>query len=324
MKFDVICFGSAFVDVFLKSEEFKTVRSPRVKTGVAMCETMGGKLAVDELLITTGGGATNAAVSFERKGLQAACIACVGNDFWGQFVKKELKNEGVSLVHLQTKKNYQTSYSTILVNQQGRRVALVYRHASNQLSWQKIKWSSLNCRWFYVSSLGGDLALLTQIIRTAQKKKFKIALNPGSNEINNKDKLIPFLKKVEVLLLNTVEAASLTGLKSSQPAAMMRRLRKMGPKVIALTQGDQGAWLSFGRKTHKAEIFKVEAIEETGAGDAFGSGLVAGLILGLKPRETIKLAMANSASVVSRIGSKAGLLWQDEVDDWLKKPLTIK
>ncbi|MBU0619200.1 carbohydrate kinase family protein [Patescibacteria group bacterium] len=324
MKFDVICFGSAFADVFLKSDEFKTVRSPRVKTGVAMCGIMGGKLAVDELVMTTGGCATNAAVSFERKGLQAACIACVGNDFWGQFIKRELKNEGVSLIHLQTDKSRQTSCSTILVNQQGRRVALVYRNASNQLAWQKVKWQSLNSRWFYVGSLGGDLALLTKIVRTAQDKKVKIAFNPGSNEIKSRDQLVPFLKQVEVLLLNTVEAAQLTGIKISQKTAMFKKLRKMGPKVIALTQGSQGAWLSFGKKVYKAPVFKVKTMEETGAGDAFGSGLVAGLALGLKPKDAIKLAMANSASVVAQVGSKAGLLWQDEVKAWLKKPLTIR
>jgi len=324
MKFDVVCFGSAFVDVFLKSDEFKTVHSQRVKTGVAMCQVMGGKIGIDEMLITTGGGATNAAVSFERKGIQTAAVVAVGDDFWGQFVKRELEAEGVSLVHSQTLKHQPTSYSTLLVNEDGRRSALVYRGASSHLDWQQVRWQSLNTNWVYISSLGGNLALLSKIIRLSQDQGFKVAFNPGSKEINHQDKLEPFLKATEVLILNTTEAAHLTSLKSSRKTETLKRLRKMGAKTIALTDNDKGAWVYLGRKLYKAEAFKVKTREETGAGDAFGSGLVAGLILGLKPQEMIKLAAANSASVVTQIGSKAGLLWQEEIKAWLTKSLKIK
>lgn len=324
MKFDVVCFGSATVDVFLKSKDFKTVKSNRVKTGIAMCQVMGGKVKVDDLAVNTGGGATNAAVSFERKGIQSASVVCVGADFWGQFIRKELESEGVSLVHLQEDKLHPTSYSTILVNQQGRRTVLVYRGASNQLDLKQVRWEALNTDWFYVSSLGGDLALLTKIIRTAEDDNFKVAFNPGSKEIKHKDKLIPFLKSVEVLILNCNEASQLTGIKSTCKQDLIKSLQKMGPKVVALTDGNKGSAVSFGKKIYQAGVFKVESHEETGAGDAFGSGLVAGMILDLKPEEAIRLAAANSASVVTKMGAKEGLLWKDEVLAWLKKPLKIK
>jgi len=324
MKFDVVCFGSATVDVFLKSKGFKTVHSKRVKTGVAMCQVMGGKVKVDELVITSGGGATNAGVSFERKGIQTASAVCVGADFWGQFIRQELNSEGVSLVHLQEDKIYPTSYSTILVNEQGRRTALVYRGASNQLDLKRVRWEALNTDWFYISSLGGDLALLTKVLRIAQDNGFKVAFNPGSKEIKNRDKLTPFLKSIEVLILNCTEASQLTGIKETRQQDMVEKLQKMGPKIVALTDGDKGSIIGFGKKVYQAEIFKVKTQEETGAGDAFGSGLVAGLILNLKPKEVIKLASANSASVVTKMGAKEGLLWKEEVLDWLKKPLKIK
>lgn len=323
MKFDVVCFGSAFVDVFLKSDQFKTIRSKTIKTGVAMCEVMGGKTEVDELEITTGGGATNSAVSFERKGIEAGVVACVGNDHWGHFVKTKLKQEGASLVHLQTHPQSRTSYSTVLVNSEGRRTVLAYRGASSQIKWRQVRWQALNADWFYVSSLGGDLDLLTKIVRTAQDKKIKIALNPGSKEIRAQDKLIPFLSKVEVLILNAHEASELTGKKSTQLAKMTKQLSRMGPRIVAVTQGDKGARVRVGRKVFRCQSFKVNCQEQTGAGDAFGSGLVAGLILGFKPKKAIKLALANSASVVTKMGSKAGLIWKDEVNSWMKKRVKI-
>jgi len=324
MKFDVVCFGSAVVDVFLKSKKFKTIHSKQLKTGVGLCQTMEGKIKVDKLAVSSGGGATNTAVSFERKGIQAASVVCLGADFWGRFIRKELKSAGVSLRHVQENKIYPTSYSTILVNQKGQRTVLVYRGASNQLSRRQIKWQSLNTNWFYVSSLGGDLALLTKIVRVAQDNNFKIALNPGSLEIKAKDKLKPFLKQVDLLLVNKVEAIDLIGKKSNHKSDLIADLRNMGPRMVALTEGSDGAWLAVGKKIYKSNPFKVKDIEHTGAGDAFGSGLVSGLILNFKPKKALKLAMANSASVVTKIGAKDGLLWKDEVRQWLKKPLEIK
>ena len=194
MNFDVVTFGSAFVDVYLASPDFK-------KVGKTLCEVYGGKVGIKKMVITTGGGATNTAVGLERLGLQTACVCCVGRDDWGLFIRKELHREGVSQLYIQQVAE-PTSYSTILVTEDGGRTALVFRGASNHLSWSKVEWAKLDPAWFYVSSLGGDFNMLTKIVRQAEKTGAKIALNPGSQEIVAATKLKAFLPKIEVLLLN--------------------------------------------------------------------------------------------------------------------------
>lgn len=297
MRFDVVTFGSAFVDVYLGSSEFK-------KIGPALCEVYGGKIDVAKLVITTGGGATNTAVGFERLGFQTAAVCAVGRDHWGLFVRKELKKEGVSPLYIQ-QNEAPTSYSTILVAEDGGRTALVYRGASSHLSAAQVDWEKLDPGWFYVSSLGGDFNLLARIIRASQKKKIRVALNPGSQEIRAREKLKQFLPHVEVLLVNRTEAAALGKI--------------AGPKVIAVTAGREGASVRVGKKEFKAPAIKVETIEETGAGDAFGSGFVAGIISGLKPQEALKMGLVNGAAVTREFGPKAGLLFAPEINAWLKK-----
>ena len=295
MRFDVVCFGSAFVDVYLGSTEFK-------KVGPALCEVYGGKIAVNKMVLTTGGGATNVSVSFERLGLQTAAICSVGRDHWGLFVRKELKREGVSLLYLQQSPE-PTSYSTILVAQDGGRTALVYRGASNALSGHKIDWAKLEPHWFYISSLGGNLNLLAQIIRHSQKYKIKVALNPGSQEIAAAKKLQPFLPFVDVLLLNRQEANTLGKI--------------TGPKLVAITDGRNGAQLIAGRIKRQLPAIKVATVEETGAGDAFGSAFVAGIINGLKPEDALKMGLINGAAVTTQYGPKTGLLFAPEMNRWL-------
>jgi len=318
MKFDVVTFGSAFVDVYLTSDDFKIVESSKSPTGVALCEVYGGKIAIKKMVMTTGGGATNTAVGFERLGLQAGCVCCVGKDDWGMFARKELLREGVSSLYIQQVEG-QTSYSTILVSKKGGRSALVYRGASNELSWKKVSWKKLRPRWFYVSSLGGDLSLLTKIIRTAEDKGIKVALNPGSKEIGAGDKLRAFLPHIEVLLLNRQEAATLTGHKFDNKGEVLKDVGGLGAKIVAVTEGRKGARLISGKEKIYQPAIKIKTVEETGAGDAFGCGLVGGLIKGMSLKEALKLGVANGASVAKHFGPKAGLLFEPEVNKWLKR-----
>jgi sugar/nucleoside kinase (ribokinase family) len=311
MKFNVVTFGSAFVDVYLSSEDFKIVKTGSSPTGVALCEVYGGKIAIKEQVITSGGGATNTAVGFERLGLQTACVCCVGQDEWGLFVRKNLKSEGVSLLYVQ-QVDEPTSYSTILVSKDGGRSALVYRKASSSLSWHKVEWSKLGPDWFYVSSLGGDLDMMTKIVREAQAKKIKIALNPGSKEIQAEDKLRVFLPHVEVLLLNRQEAARLTKHEFKNMEAIVKDASKLGAKIVAITEGGRGAKVIQGGRVISLKASKSKMVEETGAGDAFGCGLVAGLIKGYSLEKSLTMGLKNGASVVEHFGPKEGLLFEPD------------
>ena len=308
MRFNVVTFGSAFVDVYLSSPEFKIVKSKDSPTGVAICEVYGAKINVKKMVMTTGGGATNVAVGLERLGLQTGCVCMVGRDDWGLFVRKELRKEGVSPLYIQETDEAPTSYSTMLVSKEGGRTALVYRGASNQLNWHQVAWDKLDGDWFYVTSLGGDFNLLTKIIRTAQDKKIKVAFNPGSSEIGAKEKLKRFLPYIDLLILNKLEASELTKV----PA-------KLSAKMVVVTAGAKGATLFKGKAKIDLPAFKVKMVEETGAGDAFGAGLLAGLIKGMSLEQSLELGMANGASVSTQFGPKAGLLFSPEVNAWLKE-----
>src|SRR3989339_1496172 len=78
--YDVVTIGSATQDVFLVSDEIELVKSKRFRTGVAECVSLGSKIEVDKLFISSGGGATNAAATFASLGFRTACLAKVGED----------------------------------------------------------------------------------------------------------------------------------------------------------------------------------------------------------------------------------------------------
>jgi sugar/nucleoside kinase (ribokinase family) len=182
-----------------------------------------------------------------------------------------------------------------------------------------VAWDKLRPKWFYISSLGGDLTLLTKIVRVAQEKGIKIALNPGSKEIAAEAKLKAFLAYAEVLLLNRQEAARLTKHMFKNKEEILEDVGKLGVKMVAVTEGRKGATLVSGKEKIYQPAVKIKTVEETGAGDAFGCGLVGGLIKGMIPEEALKLGVANGASAAKHFGPKEGLLFEPEINKWLKK-----
>ncbi len=149
-----------------------------------------------------------------------------------------------------------------------------------------------------------------------------MALNPGSRELKQSQKLAALFPKVEALILNFEEAALFTNEKKE--GNIFAKISQLGPKIVVVTQGRKGAHLFANQKHLFSQAFKTDVIDELGAGDAFSCGFVAGLVKGFSLKQSLKLGMANGASVVGQIGAKPGLLRENEIQDWLGKMLKIE
>ena len=308
-KFEVITFGSAILDVLLKSPDFQITKTKKAFTQSSLVIPYGVKLEVSDLVVSSGGGGTNTAVGLSRLGLKTALVARCGWDFAGKIIRQETKKEKVFDEFLVQLEDEKTDYSTVLIGSDGNRTILVWR-GGTRLEDNIIDFKKLNSFWFYIASLEGNLDLLQCLVDFAQKNHTKVAVNPGKREIKEKEKLIKILKGVDVLLVNQEEAKLLGDLSS------------LSKTTIAITTGERGVVLKVPEKGQlKMSGFKVKMVDQTGAGDGFGCGFVGGLAKGLTLEKALKLGVANGASVVTKIGAKEGLIRQTEVDYWLEKPL---
>lgn len=320
MRFDTISFGSAILDVFVCSPEAKLSEGEEKRLSFPY----GAKCEVKTLKITSGGGGTNTAVGFSRLGLKAAVVARCGWDLGGQLIRNELKKEKVSDVFFYQLEREATDYSTILIGPDGGRTILVYR-GGTKLEKKMIDWPKLNSKWFYCSSLEGNLDLLGAIVNHARKKKIKIASNPGRREIAQGKKLLKIAKNLNVFLVNEKEANQF--LKKSEPAknSLKNLAEKLPQTMIVITQGARGAWVFSPPKDYFfIQGLKVKMADSTGAGDGFGAGLIAGLAKGWELKKALSLAVVNGAAAVTQVGSKTALLKESEIDKWLARPLKIK
>ncbi len=308
-RYDVITFGNATRDVFLESEAFRLNETHR-KQNILPAFPLGAKIEISGILFDTGGGGTNSAVTFARFGYSTAFVGRIGEyDVRGKEILRLLESEGVSTRLVSRDARVRTAYSVILLAPSGERVVLVYRGASAHLTDRHIPWERLQARWFYITSLAGNIRVLRRLVEVGKKRGAKIAFNPGAAELaHGRKQLAPILQHVDVLLLNATEAMQLAGLPASKSEAGFRDLCFSLPGIVVITNGPKGAIVCDNERRYRTVSRPVRVIDTTGAGDAFGSGFVAAYLRKPEMGYALKVATLNAESVIGSIGAKTGIL----------------
>jgi len=323
--FDVITIGSATVDFFVKTNFPFVPWDTPLKQAIAI--PFGEKFSTRDSLITTGGNAVNTATTFSRQGLKTATVIKIGRDISGEMIQSRLRSEGVRDKFIIWDNNIATSRSVLLL-QNGERSIITYQGAGASLSLANLKLKEYVAKWWYVSLAGDSYKLFPFIAEKAQEMGIKLALNPSAKHIREgKSQLVANLKHIDFLVLNEGEAALLAGISFTNGTEVFRKIDKLAPGIVAITRGDKGSMISDGKKIYKTGIFRgKKALDRTGAGDAYGAGFVAGLIHtkekcerlnfdSEKIKYAIRLATANAASVVQKIGAAENALFKKDFDN---------
>jgi sugar/nucleoside kinase (ribokinase family) len=302
----ILSVGAAVQDVFLShSDEFEPVSDKTTHEQFMQLE-LGAKADVNNITFSTGGGATNAAVTFTRQGLQAVFMGTVGRDPAGLAVLDDLDKEGVDTKHISYNEKLSTGYSVLLLAPTGERTILTYRGASTHYNSKNFDISDVDANWMYVSSMAGSFDVLDKLFHQARRKGMKIMFNPGKKELAHPAKLRALLEDVEILSVNKDEMQQLVEGTSSEELVMHGRHYV---PVVIVSDGPNGVCASDGKTIVKAGMYQdVKVIDRTGAGDAFGSGFLSQWVQGKSLKECIVYASANSTSVVQHIGAKTGIL----------------
>ncbi|MBC5689732.1 ribokinase [Mediterraneibacter sp. NSJ-55] len=130
-----------------------------------------------------------------------------------------------------------------------------------------------------------------------------------------------FLSKAYMVTPNEVEAEELTGvhvdsLESAHEAA--EYFYKKGVQKVIITLGSRGVFVSSDGREEIVPAFKVEAVDTTGAGDAFNGGLLAALSEGKDIWEAVRFANGLAALSVQKMGTTPSMPKLEEVEKFLK------
>lgn len=292
MKFDIVCFGSAVVDVFVNTEVSEKKKH--------FSYSVGSKILIKELRFDIGGGGTNTAVAFSRFGFKTGFIGKLGKDNNGKDILNLLKKEKIKFLGKIAEEK--SGYSIILDSKDKDRTILTFKGPNNKILINELP--KFQTKWLYLSSLmGKSFETQKKLAEILSRKGAKIAFNPSDYLIKHKN-IHSILKLCDILVLNKEEAGMLT-----KDSDLLLGLHKLGPRIVVITDKDKKIECYDGKKKYSINPHKnIKVVERTGAGDAFASGFVAGMIAGKNIQQSLELGLKESESVLGHFGAKNNLL----------------
>jgi sugar/nucleoside kinase (ribokinase family) len=342
----VLTIGGATQDVFIQYSPQESIRLHTASPGhcFLMIEE-GQKIEVSDLLYHTGGGATNAAVSFQKMGFDTTGFFKIAQDAPGQFILDELKRFNISTVPVISKIG-QTGSAFVIPCISGDRIIFVHRGINMTISEDELPYDSMRkSDIIYITSLNGPASgLLLPIVRYAKENQKKVAANPGTAQIRDHAEILKAsLAYIDTLIVNATEAHycmnSLVG-DQAQPTntaprdaalpyllqgpvpmydtffdvkTFFKEILTRGPQTIVVTNGADGVYAAHNNTIYYHPSIKTEIVSTLGAGDAFGSCFVASLEDGASIENAMRYGVINSSSVIRHIGGKVGLLDADSL-----------
>ncbi|WP_410661314.1 ribokinase [Amycolatopsis sp. lyj-112] len=244
-----------------------------------------------DTVLSPGGKGANTAVAAARLGADVALLGAVGDDPYGELLKRSLTESGVGTATLRTSER-PTGIAYITVTPDGENSILVSPGANSSLRPEDI---DLDGAEIVVLSLEIPLETVEHAVAKAAEAGVRTLLNLSpAAELSKKT-----LQWLDVLLVNEHEAAFLLG-----DDAEFSQLLDLGPKAAVVTLGAKGAAVVTSDGVTEVSSPKVEAIDTTGAGDAFAGALAASLAKGEELADAARKAVKVAAITVTRQGAQ--------------------
>ena len=301
MKGKVCVFGSFNLDITAFLERFPMP---------------GESLVASSSKISAGGKGANQATAALKAGANVHYIGKIGEDDFGYFARRHLKEVGFNAVTILSSNQRATGNALIYVAGKNAENMISVDPGTNMIvTEEEIKKCepAIKCADVVLVQLENNLSAINQVIDIANNSNAFTILNPAPFQPVS-DKL---LSKVDLLTPNETEAYLLTGQKitdkeSAEYAADY--LHQKGVKKIIITMGAKGSLLSDHSTKTWIPCFPANPVDTTGAGDAFNGALAAQIANGQNIKQAALFSSAFAAVSVEYIGAACMTTYQQAIE----------
>lgn len=305
---DCLSIGDATLDVFLTLHTAE-VHCERANESCKLTFNYGDKIPVDEVSQTLGGNAANNAASLKKLGFNTMLFSVHGDDDVGKTIDNFISEQEIDKSFIQIQPQTRSPYSTIL-SFKGERTILEFRPSREYKLPDNLPIPS----WVFLSSIGSNYQdFFSQVASFVQTNSLKLAFCPAKPQLNsNITTYKPILEKTQIIFMNKEEAAMMLTA-SGEIKDMLWKIRDLGPKIVVITDATHGSYAYDGDQHYFQPASENPCVEATGAGDAYAAGFMAAIMKGKTVPEAMRWGTANAGSVVTKVGSQAGLLTLEEI-----------
>ncbi len=285
MNIDVLCVGHASYDLV-----FSINHHPAEDE----------KIFAESLVSCGGGPAANAAVTVAKLGFKAAFAGYLGQDIYGEKHYQELRQYGVD-THLIIRGISPTPLSTVLVKPGGKRALINYKGETSPLLSGAIDFSEMTPK--VVLFDGHEPQLSLSLLKTMRNEPVPTVLDAGSVH----EGTLALMEQVDYLVCSEKFARQF----ADDEETALTRLAEKSPAVI-ITLGERGLIWQRGQERGDLPAFSVNAIDTTGAGDAFHGAFAAAIASKMNWLDVLRYASAAGALCCTKIGARSGLPSKEE------------
>ena len=298
---DVVCLGILVADAIARPVDDVPPR--------------GALELVDEISLHGGGCALNTASALVRLGLEAAVVGKVGADPFGDFILQLLDERGVDRRGVLRDSAVSTSATVVLVDSAGERTFLHLPGANGQLRREELDEGVL----FSGSALHVAGALVmpeldgsstANVLEEAKGRGLTTSLDTVWDATGRWERLLPSLPYLDLFVPSLAEGSAIS--REGEPESVAAWLRERGVGTVALKLGADGCFVSSDEFEGFVAAPAVEAIDGTGAGDAFAAGLLYGHLAGWPLERAAALANAAGALAATAVGAVEGVRGLEE------------
>ncbi len=315
----LICIGDVVMDAFIVLQKARVHEHPD-KEHLEICMPFADKIPYESLtVIPAVGNASNVAIGAQRLGINTLMLTAVGNDSYGKQILDRYRAEGVNTRLVKVNAGKPTNYHFVL-NYGPERTILIKHQDYEYCNPERLPKTD----WIYFSSIGEHTLPFHQKLVTYLKAHpdVRMAFNPGTFQLKfGAKKLKEIYRHSHVLFVNREEAERILETKRNNIKELLNGLRKLGPKIVVITDGPAGAYAVDDDSYYFVPPYPdpKPPVSRTGAGDAFSTGFLVALIYGLSVPEALKWAPIESMHVVQFLGAQTGLLKKNDLLRLLKK-----
>ena len=304
MEKGITVFGSYITDFMV-----------RVKALPLPGETIKG----DFFKMSPGGKGFNQAVAAKRAGASVDMVTKLGKDQFSTLAFKNFKEENIASDHIFEDDTEATGIALIMVSEDtGQNIISVVPGACSHVTDEDIERAKdvIFKNEILLLQLENNVDAIIKVIHLAHEKGIKIILNPAPVSALPDD----IYQKLYAITPNETEAEKLTGGKIETAEDLRNAsgyFHKKGLKNVIITLGEKGAYVSTEGRQEFLKPISVDALDTTGAGDAFNGGFAAGLSQGKDILQACKYAMVVAGLSVTKIGSSISMPTLKEINTYL-------
>ncbi len=267
-----------------------------------------------------GGKGANQAVMAAKLRAQVTMVTKVGRDVFGENTLGNYRRQGVDTTHVLFDDQRFSGVAPIFVDDNAQNFIVIVPGANMGLSSADARRAApaIQAADVLICQLEVPVETTLEAFRIAKAAKVKTILNPAP-AAPLPDEL---LSLCDLCVPNETETESLTGRPVAtvdDTAAAGRILLGRGPRVVIITLGARGALMLDGGTPRHIPSVQVDAVDPTGAGDAFIGSLAVFLAEGASPVEAVSRANAVAALSVTRIGTQVSFPSRSDADAFLAK-----